>query len=130
MSLECAQISWHSPGVLLVEFAEGATIEQAEARSVVARGKQVVEDRPHTILIDARKLRYVSSEARNHFAAQSSAQLLGTALVISSQLQAGLANLYLNVSRPVVPTRVFTEEVTALAFLRERLTVGRKSLAP
>ena len=61
-------------------------------------------------LIDAQSLMYLDSDVRSYFASQSRDNLVGLAIVIRSEMQRSLANLYMKFTRQATPTKVFTNE--------------------
>ena len=62
----------------------------------------------------------MSKETRDVFARQERSSVSAIALLLESSLQRTLGNLYLNVSHPTIPTRIFTDERLAVLWLREQ----------
>lgn len=89
--------------------------------------KQIVSDR--VLLCDGKKyptLGKISGntsmgrEVREYFGTTESVQgMTKMALVIDSRLTKVLYNWYVNLSKPLVPTRAFTDEQEAIVWLKE-----------
>jgi hypothetical protein len=59
-------------------------------------------------------------DARAHFASPDRGLVSAVALWVQSPLSVMLANFFLGVTRPPVPTHLFTDEVKAVAWLKTR----------
>jgi hypothetical protein len=108
-----------------VRFDEGAGIEAADIDEITEAMGLLFGADLHGNLIDVRRMLYLSPEARSRSAAQNKASVTGIAVLTESTLQKTMANLYLTVSRPQLPTRLFTDEDEALGWLIE-ITAERK----
>jgi len=118
VATEAAEISIREPGILLIRFREGIGLEPGHVLPIVSASKRLAGSVVHGNLVDVRGLLYIEQEAREAFAAQRSSSLSGIAILLSSPLHRTLANVYLSVSRPSVPTRMFTAEDDAVVWLR------------
>jgi hypothetical protein len=79
------------------------------------------------LLMDISKLRTMSREARAFFMKPEHTEILhAVALLIGSPLSRAIGNIFLGLNRPVTPTRLFTDEEAALAWLRTFLEPGPK----
>lgn len=70
-------------------------------------------------LIDMRDVKTATQEARAYFAKEGSVGITAGALLIGSQVTKMIANLFLLINRPAVPTRMFTNEMAARTWLRK-----------
>jgi hypothetical protein len=69
-----------------------------------------------------RGIRSQTRAARQHFAgAEAQKVTLAVALLIGSPVSRVLANFYLGIRPPQIPTVLFTEESEAIAWLLERV---------
>jgi hypothetical protein len=64
-------------------------------------------------------LKSVSKDAREYLANEGTALVKAGALVISSLLTEMIGNIFLSVNKPKVPTRLFLDEATAIAWLKQ-----------
>ena len=77
--------------------------------------------------MDISKLRTMSREARAFFMKPEHTEILhAVALLIGSPLSRAIGNIFLGLNRPVTPTRLFTDEESALVWLRTFLGPGPK----
>jgi len=58
-------------------------------------------------------------EARRYFAGEETAKVeSAAALLIESPLSKAIGNFFMGLNKPIVPTRLFTSEAEALAWLK------------
>lgn len=87
----------------------------AQARIRDALGKEMTR-----VVIDMRQTVQITREARNYYASERTASIQrATALLIESPLSAMIANFFMGLNKPLSPTRMFTSEDKAIAWLRE-----------
>jgi hypothetical protein len=79
--------------------------------------------------IDIRDMIFIDSKTREYAAAQYRPHVAGTAILIDSKISSYFANIFLRFSKPKVPTRLFTNENEAIAWLKEQLQ-KRKNANP
>lgn len=115
-----ATVSLHEEGIVCIALREGVDIEPRHVDEITAAASSLSQGKRHGNLVDARKLRYLSKETRDVFARQERTSVSAIALLLESSLQRTLGNLYLNVSHPTIPTRIFTDERLAVLWLREQ----------
>jgi len=72
-------------------------------------------------LIDIRDVFFIDSKARAYGAEQYRSHVAGQAILIESKISSQFANLFLKFSRPKVPTKLFTKEDEALAWLKTQM---------
>ncbi len=87
---------------------------EAQARIRDALGKEMTR-----VLIDMRQTTRIGREARHHYAGKRTASIQrATALLVASPLSATIANFFMGLNKPLSPTRMFTSEDEAIAWLR------------
>ena len=119
VTLRCGRF-WKQDGVLYGLANEGVTASAEDAREQFDIQRPMLEGHPLPFLMDIRKARGISREARYMFASAEAAQIFArTALLIGSPLSRVLGNFFLGLNKPQMPTRLFTDEAEALAWLRE-----------
>ena len=86
--------------------------------------KKIVEDRlafkegnSYPSLFDIRKIKESTKEARDYMANEGNRLVLASAMLISSPMLRMMANFYISVNKPQNPSRMFTDEESALEWL-------------
>jgi len=96
------------------------TLGDAKEQIELHRADHAGKRRP--ILIDIRKVRSVSREARTYYAGYAAAELYSAAgFIVESPVSRAIGNFFLGLNKPVFPTRLFSSEAEALAWLRQYL---------
>lgn len=87
---------------------------QANVRAVATIGKQ---RRP--LLVDMRQLKSQSREARTYYGSTEVAKTTSAiALLIGSRVSTIIANFVISLTKSNIPTKLFTDETEALAWLK------------
>lgn len=119
VTLRCGRF-WKQDGILRGLAGEGVTASAEDAREQFAHQRKMLDGHPLPFLMDIRKARGVSREARSMFASAEASQIFAaTALLIGSPLSRAVGNFFLGLNKAQMPTRLFTDEAEAIAWLRE-----------
>jgi len=96
----------------------------ADAEENVRAVASLVSGGRAPLLVDTRqRRRSISREARMYYAGPESAQAtLAMAILVSSPVSRAVANFFISIARPRFPTRLFTGEAEAVAWLRSFLS--------
>lgn len=71
------------------------------------------------VLVDMKKVTDVSKEARDYFANERTSSIqLATALLIGSPVSRIIGNFFLEMSKPICPTKMFTKMDNAIKWLQ------------
>jgi hypothetical protein len=103
-------------GIELIAWNPGFTINAELAQAGVDAGREVAGSETRRLLIDMRTSGVMDKQARAIFAAETD-WVHAVALWVASPMSMVIANFFLGVSRAPRPTRMFTEEVDAVAWL-------------
>jgi hypothetical protein len=119
-----ALVSVDDSGLAIVRVKGGLTyrLDEVVDHYVVSFG--ITGSLKVAALVDAREVRYtdVTGEVLRYMADNEYVPLmLANALLVSSPSLRMVANLYLELFHPRVPTRIFTDESKAIDWLKERL---------
>ncbi len=88
-------------------------------KKIVDTRLEVTSLEPYLFLINSKKVKKFSKEARDFLAGKKAAErVIAAAIVIDSMLTATLANFFLRVSKPEVTTRLFSNEEDAIIWLK------------
>jgi len=112
-------------GIIRAVFFPGAEVGLADAVENIALTGRLTQGRRLPAMIDLRAVRSQSADARAYLAGpDADAVSSAVALVVSSPLSRMVGNFYLGFNRPNVPTRLFNDEVAAVAWLRDFANAG------
>jgi hypothetical protein len=103
-------------GLLRLTWARGASITQADAESAMGEVNALCGVNRHPMLVDMATTAEVSRGARAVFGRPCQASRI--ALLGSSPVDRVMANFILGISRLPCPTKFFTSEHDALAWLK------------
>jgi hypothetical protein len=91
-----------------------------DAQETVRLGGVLQAGRRMPALVDMRRLKSQDRDARQYYAsAEVARQGNASALLVASQLTKVMANLFITLQKPTIPTRIFTDEVEAIAWLKD-----------
>jgi hypothetical protein len=102
-----------TPGVVRCDHR--ADVDGQGARDALAAIATLCDGVPMPVLVDLRETRSVSREARETF--RQSRVPSRIAMYVESSLSRTIANFFIGVTRPEVPTKVFTDLDDAQAWL-------------
>lgn len=115
----------HEDGVIVQRLRDNARQTLADAKENVEAYLTLCVSTKHPCLIDGRAALTAEPGVREYYARPEVAErTLAAALLVGSSAMRVIANLFLTVNKPIMPTRMFTVEHEALAWLRrmEQLT--------
>lgn len=105
-------------GFIISRVAPLAEINLEHAKENTAKVRELSGDVVYPILVDIRKIRSISKEARDHFAMRGRKPgVVAIAMLVSSPLSRIIGNFFLGLNRPVVPTRMFTDRDQAESWI-------------
>ncbi len=108
--------------IIIARFRAGAEVTLDDARANVALCLQRNAGR-RPLLVDLREVRTQTAEARAYLAGPEGLRVSqAVGLLIGSPVSRVVDNLYLGLNKPAIPTRLFTSEEEAQAWLRSFLT--------
>ncbi len=100
----------------------GCEMALADAQENVAMIYELAGQQRTRVLVDMRGVRTQTREARQYFAgAEAEKVTIAVALLIGSPVSRVLANFFLRLGPQRMPTALFTDEASAIAWLGERV---------
>ncbi|MEQ9307419.1 MAG: hypothetical protein RJQ14_26130 [Marinoscillum sp.] len=105
-------------GIMHFTYKDGTVLDLNASRQVVGDRLKVQGDLSYPVVCDIRGLKGIDKEARDYLAKEGSEQVQAVALIIDSPARKLMSNFYLAVNKPLVPTKLFTSEDEAVAFLK------------
>lgn len=106
-------------GIIRAKVKPGIEIGLEDAREAVRAIAGLCEGIQRPVLVDMSALRAMDRAARLYFAGPETAQVeSAAALIVSSPLARAIGNFFMGLNKPLFPTRLFTSEAEALAWLK------------
>lgn len=111
---------WMEDGIMFGKYKPGITIDLEVAKEVAAERIKLANGRLYSFVGFIEDLQNVTKEARDYFSQDDGVKgMKRLALITASPISKMFGNFFLKISKPSVPTRLFTSEPEALIWLRE-----------
>ncbi len=123
LSTEQVDLELTDDGILQYRYAAGAVVDLAFARAIVRNAAELLgADAPVPSLVEPGNVKELTREARKFFAESPENHAVSSkvALMVESPATRIIGNVFLKVSKPRIPTKLFQDRAAALAWLRER----------
>lgn len=111
-------------GYLYFIYKPDIYINLEGAKEIVRDRLRVQEGKPYRVICYVQGIRNMDKEARDYLATEGSRDTIAVGLIAESTAQKLMTNFYLAVSRPTVPTKMFSSEDEAKAYLDKFTTVS------
>lgn len=108
---------WTAGGILFFRYKQDTVIDIEAAKCVVADRIRFQDERCLPVLCDMRGVLSVDKAGRDYLANSGSVLALAVGLLVGENVSLTVSTFYLEISKPSVPTRIFTEESEALSYL-------------
>ena len=106
-------------GICRFEAKSGERLELSDAKEALEAVLRLSDGSLPTILVDLRLMQAISKEAREYFSHEDNTRKIAAlAFLVDSPLSRLLANFYIGLNSPGVPTKMFTEEEEAIQWLK------------
>jgi hypothetical protein len=106
-------------GIFHITFDPGAQETLADAQEAMRAHTLLRAGRPCAVFVDMRQLKSQDRDARQFYGSPDIASAApAVALLVGSRVSQLIANFFVSVTKTSVPTRLFTDEAEALAWLR------------
>ena len=121
IDLKASIVSLRDDGIMHVHIKSGAEMELNDAIKVVEAMGKLGNKKKFPVLIDCGEFASVDKEART-FSASKEANIYTSADAVAYHTFAHklLADFYMNHNRPEIPTKVFQDNESAIAWLKTR----------
>jgi hypothetical protein len=102
---------------------EGVTLEVSDVVKIKEINLRLCENKNYALLVDAKAGSTINDEARSMLASAELAHFnMAKAVILYTQKQKILGNIYLRVNKPHVNTRLFTNRAKALKWLKLQIS--------
>lgn len=108
---------WIRNSILFFEYKPNVFIDLTVAHQIVADRIQMQNEKSYPVLCDIRGVIDSDKAARDYLAQSGSVLAKAVSLVANQSVSLIMTSFYLKICKPSVPTRIFTDESCALAFL-------------
>jgi hypothetical protein len=108
---------WICNQILFFEYKDKVVIDLAAAQCIVVDRVRVQKEVAYPVFCDARGIISIDKEARDYLAQSGSILTKAVSLLVYQSVSFSMSSFYLKISKPRVPTRMFTDKTAALAFL-------------
>ncbi len=94
------------------------TLKEAMENSVAV--SSFYKDKKFPLLIDARNIKYMEREARQHFSTNGRETKINCfAVMVKSPLSRLIGNFFMGLNKPAIPARLFDDENEAVKWLKQ-----------
>ena len=108
---------WIRNSILFFEYKPNVVIDLTVAQRIVADRIQIQNEKAYPILCDIRGVVDSNKSARDYLAQSGSVLTKAVSLLGHQSISLIITSFYLKIGKPSVPTKLFTDESAALAFL-------------
>ena len=106
-------------GIVHTQVQEGADISFDDAKINTQDVIALTAGKPRPLLVDTRLIASISKAARDHFSMRERKPNVNSiAILIQSPLSRIIGNFFMGLNKPTVPTKLFTDQRTAIAWLK------------
>jgi hypothetical protein len=106
-------------GIVRVKVKPHVKIELEDAKACIRAVSEVCGGKPTPALVDMTGLVAMDREVRLYFSGPETAKVESAAgLLINSPIARAIGNFFIGLNKPSNPTRLFTSEAEALAWLK------------
>ena len=110
---------WMEDEILRATFSENLEMNLDIAKHCVNERIKFSKGKNYLCLIDMRNLKSVTKEARDYMGTEGAKLIIAGALLIGSALTRMLGNIFLLLNKPLVPSKLFTNEKEAKEWLMQ-----------
>jgi len=105
-------------GILRATYLPGVEEVLEDAKQNVAVSTKITKGQPRPLLLDCQEIGSQSRDARTYYTTAKPENFLAVAILINSPMSRMIGNLVLGFNRGPYPTRLFTSEAEAIAWLK------------
>jgi len=109
---------WISDDILFFEYKSDVVITLAAAKRIVADRIYMQNEIAYPVFCDIRGIADTDKAGRDYLAKYGSLATKAVGILTSDSVSQTIIEFYLKISKPDVPTKVFTDKEAALNFLR------------
>ncbi|MFE3866993.1 hypothetical protein ACFX5E_02775 [Flavobacterium sp. LS2P90] len=108
---------WIKDDILFFEYRPNVVIDLTIAHRIVADRIKMQNEKSYPVLCDIRGVVDSDKAARDYLAQSGSVLAKAVSIVTNQSVSLIMTSFYLKICKPSVPTKIFTDDSSALAFL-------------
>lgn len=108
---------WIENDILYFIYKPATRLDLEATRKIVTDRKMFQKNASYLVFCDARGLKEADKASRDYLAKEGSDLVIAVGVLIDSPVTRILTNFYLAISKPLTPTKLFTDKNEAIAYL-------------
>ena len=112
---------WIESGILFFKYKSDVILNLDVAKQVVAARIQFQNEKYYPVLCDTRGVISTDKSGRDYLAQSGSLLTTAVGLLVHKRVSITISDFYMQISKPTVPTKLFTCEADAIIFLTQYL---------
>jgi len=109
---------WITDSILFFKYKPNTIIDLKVAQRVVTDRIHFQNEKPYPVLCDIRGIIATEKAGRDYLAQSGSILTQAVGLIVHEKVLLAISNFYVQISKPSVPTQIFTNEKEALVYLK------------
>lgn len=119
MTTRTQDIGLDDAGIIWCVLRRHSNIDLDEAQRTIATIRELARGARRPVLVDMREATSITREARHYFAGPDPGTVaLAAAFIVSSPISRAIANFFMGLNKPAVPSRVFDDVKAGYEWLR------------
>jgi hypothetical protein len=114
---------WLEDNVVYFIYKPGTVLNIDSVKTIVDDRKNFQQGVSYPVFCDARGLKDSDKQARDYLAKEGSDLVIAVAVLTGSPVTRIMVNFYLTISKPITPTKLFTDQDQAIAYLQKFKTL-------
>ena len=110
---------WLEDGIIHLLYKKDCIISLDAAKEIIRIRLEYQNGMIYKCIIFFSLIKTITPEARQCFAKEGSAGLSKAALIINSPFTTMMGNLFININKPLVPTKLFSNKEQGMQWLRK-----------
>lgn len=109
---------WIDRDILFFVYKTNIIVTLEAAKKIVADRIEFQKEKSYPIFCDIRGIKDVHKNARDYLAREGSILTRAVSILVDPPISRAILDFYLKMSKPPIPTKVFTDKHKALRFLK------------
>ncbi len=117
--LENESIKIETENSIIIGTIKLSSIDITSAKKINISRLEIQKGKLQPMLSDIKFVRTVSKEARDFMASEEGCEgVLAAAILVDSPITRMIGNFFMSINKPLVPTKIFTDEAEAIKWLK------------